>query len=132
MNPFARLTEADRRAAEAALTAVFVLADSTKAWGLLVDALDATETPAPDAASREEVVRGVRWATVPQKHDFASKFVRAVVRGTSDAACELLITASALALSEAASRTHPIWDQLAGSTPAGPLSGLTPEKPPES
>lgn len=132
MNTFTRLTERERRAAEAALTAVFVLADSTKAWGLLVDALDAAEAPAPNAASREEIVQGVRWAAVQQKHDFASKFVCAAVRGTSDAACELLMTASALALGEAASRTHPIWDQLAGIMPAGPLSGPTPEKPPES
>ena len=132
MNPFTRLTEAERRAVETALTAVFVLADSTKAWGLLVDALDATEPPAPNAATREDLVQGVRWATIPRKHDFASKFVGAVVHGTSDAACALLITASALALGEAASRTHPIWDQLAGINPAGPLLGPRPEKPSES
>lgn len=132
MSPFTRLTEAERRAAEAALTAVFVLADSTKAWGLLVDALDAAEASAPNAASRDAIVQGVRWATVQQKHDFARRFVRAIVCGTSETACELLMTASALALSEAAFRVHPIWDQLAGIMPAGPLSGPTPEKPPGS
>ncbi|MCO4239568.1 hypothetical protein NG702_19525 [Pseudarthrobacter sp. MDT3-28] len=132
MNRFEGLSGVEREAAEAALTAAFVLADSTEAWALLIDALDATESPAPHALSREAVARGVRWATLAQKQDFAEKFVAAIVRGTSGTACDLLIAASALAMREAVARTHPIWDELAGTTPAGPLSAPTPEKPTES
>lgn len=132
MTRFSALTEEERRALVVALATAFVMADSRRAWVGLIRAFDELEAPEPNAVPRQALVEQVRWATIGQKHDLATKFVGAVVRGYSDAACVELLAASATAKREALLRTHPIWDGLAGITSGGALMGPTPEKPAES